>query len=121
MEPNPIPPTCSVCHQPVLATYYFCPNCGNNLNQAPLSTSLWSQVSLYAFSLILPMILFLFVTKWPGVKYLRSEDKKTKNIGIIACTILAVSTILTIWLAYVWTQSAIQSSVNSINTDMSAD
>ena len=65
------------------------------------------------------MIGYLAIGKWKGIKYARSKDSKTKNIGIIACIILALSTIITIWLAYIWTEDAIQSSINSINTDMS--
>jgi hypothetical protein len=49
----------------------------------------------------------------------KSSDQKTKRIGIIAWTLLILSTVVTIWLAYVWTEDAIQSSVNSINLDMS--
>ena len=108
---------CTVCHQPILPQYYFCPNCGNKINQAPLSTSIGTQAWIYAFSIILPMICFIFVTKWPGVKYYKSKDKKTHQIGQIAWALLILSTIITIWLVYVWTQHLIQSSVNSINTD----
>ena len=110
---------CSYCHNKVLPEYYFCPNCGTKLDLAPLSTTVATQIYIYAFSLVLPMICFLFVTRWPGVKYLKSKDEKTKKIGIIACTVLAISTILTIYLAYAWTQSAIKSSIDSINTDFS--
>lgn len=131
MEPNfdrQIPPAysapqasllCPVCHQSVLPQYYFCPNCGTKLNAAPLSTSAMAQAGLYAFSIILPVICFIMVTRWQGIKYLKSSDQKTKNIGITACVILALSTIITIWLAVVWTQSAIQSLINSINADLS--
>ena len=111
---------CPYCHQPVLPTYYFCPNCGTKLTSAPLSTTPATQAWIYAFSAILPMILFIYVTKWPGITYYKSGDPKTKQIGTIAIAILAASTLLTIWLAYVWTTEAIQSSVNSINADMSA-
>ena len=78
-----------------------------------------AQVWLYAFSIILPLICFIMVTKWQGVRYLKSSDQKTKSIGITACVLLGLSTILTIWLAVVWTQAAIQSQINSINADMS--
>lgn len=116
MELNSVP-MCFVCHKNVLPEYYFCPNCGNNLHPTPLSTSIESQILLYSFSLILPMICFLFVTKWKGLKYLRSKDQKTKRIGIIACVILAVSFILAIYSVTVWTQNFVQSSLDSINTD----
>lgn len=119
---QPIPPAvCPICHQPVLPEYYFCPNCGAKLNVPPLSTSAGAQAWLYAFSIILPMICYLAVSKWQGYKYYKSPDPKTKQIGTIACLLLALSTVFTIWYAIVWTQQEIQSSVNSINADMSAD
>src|ERR1035437_3059110 len=102
---------CSVCHQPILPQYYFCPNCGTKLNQAPLSTTIQTQAWIYAFSIILPMILFIFVTKWPGMKYFKSNDPKAKQIGQIAWGLLILSTIIVIWLAYVWTQKTIQSTI----------
>ena len=111
---------CPQCHQPVLLQYYFCPNCGTKLTSAPLSTTLETQAWIYAFSAILPMILFIMVSKWPGITYYKSADLKTKQIGTIAIAILAASTCITLWLGYVWTMQAIQSSVNSINADMSA-
>ena len=109
---------CAVCHQPILSTYYFCPNCGAKLNEAPLSITAGTQAWIYALSIVLPMILFIFVTKWPAVKYFKSSDPKIHRIGQIAWTLLILSTIITIWLAYVGTQSMIQSSINSINVDM---
>jgi len=108
---------CPVCHQPILPQYYFCPNCGAKLNEAPLSTAPATQAWIYVFSIILPMICFIFVKRWPGVKYFKSNDPKAKQIGEIAWALLILSTIITIWLVYVWTQQMIQSSINSINTD----
>ena len=117
--PTPVTPSiCPTCHQPVIPQYYFCPNCGTKLNLAPLSTTLTAQLKVYAFSIILPMICFLFIGKWPGNKYYKSTDPKTKRIGLIAWTLLVLSTIITIWLVVIWTQGVIQSSINSINTDM---
>lgn len=131
MEPNikeqttPLPsstiPTigiCPVCHQPVISQYFFCPNCGTKLNSAPLSTTVQTQAWIYFFSIILPMLGFIFVGKWPGTKYYKSEDPKVKQIGQIAWALLLLSTIITIWLAIVWTQKTIQSSMNSLNIDM---
>ena len=114
------PSICLVCHQPILPQYYFCPNCGTKLNSAPLSTIVATQIWIYAFSIILPMICFIFVTRWPGVKYFKSNDPKARKIGQIAWILLILSTILTIWFAIVWTQRTIQSSIDSINADMSA-
>ena len=119
MEQN-ISPTsdiCPVCHQSIQPLWYFCPNCGTKLNQTPLATDVWAQAKLYAFSIILPVICFIFVTRWQGMKYLRSKDPKAKQMGQIAWVLIILSTIVVIWLAYVWTQNAIQSSIKSINTD----
>lgn len=118
--PAPVINTCPTCHQPVLSQYYFCPNCGAKINAAPLSTSVGTQIGIYAFSIILPLICFIFVTRWPGIKYFKSNDPKAKLIGEVAWTLIILSTIITIWLAVVWTQDYIQSTVNSINTDMSS-
>jgi len=107
--------TCPSCHQPIISTYYFCPNCGIKLNQAPLSTDTLTQVKIYAFSIILPMICFLFITKWPGIKYYKSEDPKTKQIGEIAWILLVLSTIITIYLAFVWTQKSLDTYLYSID------
>jgi len=111
---------CPVCHQPVLSQYYFCPNCGAKLNSAPLSISVGTQAWIYAFSAILPWICFVFVTRWPGVKYFKSNDPETKQIGEVAWAILIISTVITIWLAVVWTEEYIKSTTDSINTDMSS-
>lgn len=111
---------CPVCHQPILPQYYFCPNCGAKIKFAPLSTTIATQAWIYLFSIILPMIAFLFVTRWPGVKYYKSQDPKAKQIGQIAWTLLILSTLITIWLVVVWTQDYIQATVNGINTDMSS-
>jgi hypothetical protein len=114
------PAICSVCHQPILPSYYFCPNCGAKLNAAPLSTSPKAQAKLYAHSIILPMLCFFTASKWRGWQYFKSSDPKTKQIGLIACILITLSTILLVWYVVIWTQQEIQSQVNSINADMSA-
>ena len=110
--------SCSVCHQSILPQYYFCPNCGTKLNSAPLSTTIGKQIGIYLFSIILPMICFIFVTRWPGIKYFKSKDPKAKLIGEIAWSLLIVSTIFTIWLSVIWTQNTIQAINKSINADL---
>jgi len=116
---NPTITICAVCHQPILSQYFFCPNCGTKINTAPLSTTVGTQAWIYLFSIILPVICFIFITKWPGVKYYKSKDLKTHQIGQVAWILLILSTIVTIWLAIILTQQMIQSSINSINTDFS--
>ena len=109
---------CETCHQPILPTYYFCPNCGTKINSAPLSTTVGKQFGIYLFSIILPSICFLFITRWPGLKYFRSSDPKAKIIGEIALTLLILSTIFTFWYAYSWTQHVVQSTIDSMNVDL---
>jgi hypothetical protein len=108
---------CQTCHQPILPEYYFCPNCGAKLREAPLPTALRAQISLYIFSIILPMICFLFVTRWQGIKYLKSQDRKARQMGQIALTLLIISTIIIVWMTVIWTQNYIKSTVDSINAD----
>jgi hypothetical protein len=107
---------CQVCHQPIQSQWYFCPNCGAKLNVAPLSTSTQSQAWLYLFSIILPFICYIFIGKWQGINYLKSKDPKTKQVGAIACTLILLSTIFTIYFAYVVTLNYVQSQVASLNT-----
>jgi hypothetical protein len=118
---HPVEPgaqVCPYCHQPILPSYYFCPNCGTKLNAAPLSISPGTQAWIYILSVILPMMLFLYITKWPGLKYYRSKDPQARQIGMIAIVLLALSTVGTIWLTIIWTQDAIQATNASINADL---
>ena len=78
-----------------------------------------AQALVYVHSIILPMLLFITVTKWKGYTYYKSEDPKAKQIGTIAIVLMVLSLLITCWLAYVWTMDTIQSSINSINADMS--
>jgi len=105
---------CPQCHFVVKPEYYYCPNCGKSLHEAPLSTSIMTQAWIYGFSIVLPIICYLAVSYWPGIKYLLSEDENAKQIGIVACILLAVSSIITFWLAIVWIQQAVQSGVSSV-------
>ena len=118
METNSQQSLCPVCHQQTLPEYYFCPNCGKKLNEPPLSTTPITQAKIYAFSIVLPMICFLFITRWPAVKYFKSKDPKAKQIGQIAWLLMILSTVVTIWLTVVWTQAFIKSQVDSINADL---
>lgn len=117
--PAQAPALCPQCHQRVEASYYFCPNCGKNLHEPPLKTDSLTQAWIYAFSITLPIMCFLLVSKWPGMKYYKSADPKAKMIGEVAWILIVLSTIVTMWYVYVWTIGAINSSIASINTDMS--
>ena len=92
--------SCSKCHQPIVSTDYFCPNCGKKIRSPPPSTSLSGQIVLYLKSLILPPLGFFW-----GYQYLRQPDKKSKLIGLF---VIIITIIEIIWL--------IQVTVNIINT-----
>lgn len=105
---------CPQCHQPVLPTYYFCPNCGKKLTEVPLSTSVMSQFLLYGFSIVLPIICYLAIGYWQGIKYMQSADPKAKQIGIIALVLLLISSAITFWIGMVWIQNQVQSAISSV-------
>ena len=104
---------CMVCHQSLLPGYYFCPNCGTKI--ILLSTSMWSQIRLYTLSITLPLICFLFLHRWYGLRYVRSNDIKKKYIGVIACSLLIISTILSVWYTYALVREAISTTTNDMN------
>jgi hypothetical protein len=111
---SPSAAVCPQCHQAILPTYYFCPNCGKKLNEAPLSTSPMAQTGLYAFSIILPLICYLAIGYWKGIKYMESRDAKAKQIGIIAFVLLLLSSAITFWISISWIQSTISSAMTSV-------
>ena len=119
MEPN----ICAVCHQPILPSYYFCPNCGAKIDgkETPLETTIGAQIKIYALSIILPMVLFLFYSKWHGIKYYKSTDPKAHRMGQIAWILIILSTIVTIWLAYISYVGMTQAIESSINSSMTSD
>lgn len=105
---------CPQCHQPVLSTYYFCPNCGKKLNEPPLSTSITTQLLLYAFSIVLPLICYLAIGYWKGIKYLESKDRQAKQIGMIALALLLISSAVTFWAGVVWIQNTLDSAMSAV-------
>lgn len=110
--------SCAFCHQPLLPQYYFCPNCGKQIHQPPLPTGIGAQLSLYALSIILPSLCFLFIRNWKGIEYLKEKNGTSKIIGTIACTLLLLSTVLTFWYAYKVTQDIVQKAMKSTEANM---
>lgn len=108
------PTVCPVCHQPVLPTWYFCPNCGAKLSTPPLSVSFWTQAGIYLFSVVLPIMAFIAIKYWPGMKYLRSPDWTRKQIGIVALGLLIISTLLVTWWSIVWFEGFMQASTGGL-------
>jgi hypothetical protein len=124
----PVPPPaaaheaiCPQCHLPVLPSYYFCPNCGKKLEDAPLSTSIWAQIWLYVYSLILmPITCYLIYTRWQGVKYFKSKDPKAHQMGVIAIVLLIISIVFLIWSTWqgtIWLENYVQAQVNNATSE----
>ena len=116
--PPPAPLICEFCHQPIMRTYFFCPNCGNRITNSPLSVTLAAQAWIYLQALVLPMFMFLFIMKWPAWRYYKSRDPKARAIGTYAFVILFLSTIFTVWFTYISVEAAIQSVDSSISSDL---
>lgn len=87
--------TCPVCQNSIDQTDFFCRACGAPLKEKPLSISLFKQLSLYALSVLLPPFGLI-----PAIKYLRQEDSKAKQVGIIAVVLTLVSLIVSIMLLF---------------------
>lgn len=71
----------------------FCLNCGFKLKEPSLSSSLWKQASIYLISFFLPPFGLV-----PAFKYLRQNDPKLKNIGLIAICLTLLSIFISISL-----------------------
>lgn len=89
---NTEPTICTVCHQPILSSYYFCPNCGFNLKESPIPVSIPVQIGVYALSIFLPPL-----GLYPGIKYLLKKSPQAKRVGIVAIVLTILSTALTLW------------------------
>ena len=58
------------------------------------------------------------ITRWQGITYLRSNNAKARQIGMIASGLLLFSTIFTFYLAYVTLVNMVNQSLASVNADM---
>ena len=86
---------CAVCHQPILESYYFCPNCGANLREKTAPVSVIMQIGLYALAIFVPPLGFV-----PGVKYMMKKTTQAKRVGLITVLLTTISTVLTIWAIF---------------------
>jgi hypothetical protein len=101
---------CANCGSIVPKYYSFCPKCGKPLSEHPLSTTLFHQIWIYTVSVLLPPL-----GLWPGIKYFRSNDPKAQKIGMIAIVLTVLSTIITLWLTWVFVQSYISQINDALN------
>ncbi len=84
---------CPSCALPILADFYYCPNCGKGLRPKAISVSVVKQIGVYLLSFFLaPLGLY------PAFKYLRQPDPKTKMIGWIAVILTFIGISITIYM-----------------------
>jgi len=100
---DPLPATqtlCPFCSSTIDSSAFFCPTCGKNVKEKPLSTGIWTQIGLYLVSVLLPP---LFIG-WT-IKYLKSTDAKTKQIGMISLVLTIVALVTAIWFSIAFTKN----------------
>lgn len=67
---------------------------GGQLKNKSLSVTVGRQIYVYLLSFLLPPL-----GLWPGIKYLRQTDEKSRMVGFIAIVLTIISIIITIWLS----------------------
>jgi len=110
---EPVPATqiaCPFCSSLVDATAFFCPTCGKNIKEKPLSTGVLIQIGLYLVSVLLPP---LFIG-WT-IKYLKSKDPKAKQIGMISLGLIIFALVIAIWLSLIFVKNITQGVNQQLN------
>lgn len=100
---------CPVCHIQIPTVDYYCPNCGKELHEKPLSIAITKQMEIYLKSFFLPPL-----GLWPAFKYLRQKDQKAQVVGIVAILL----TILSLALAIIYSIQFINLAQQSMNTNL---
>jgi hypothetical protein len=91
MEPEQYP--CPTCQTPIQKEFNFCPHCGKKFHEPPQATGFGRQLVVYLVSFFLPPL-----GLWPGIKYLKQPDKKSRIIGWITIILTALSIVISVWL-----------------------
>ena len=91
---------CSYCGKQVPVDATFCPYCGKQLKEKTVSTTIFTQIALYALAVLLPPL-----GLWPGIKYFRNSDPKAQKIGMALIVLTIASTIITVWLTFAFLNS----------------
>lgn len=108
LVPTQIP--CRFCSTLIDSTAIFCPTCGKNVKDKPLSTGIGTQLGLYLVSVLLPP---LFIG-WT-IKYLKSMDPKAKQMGILSLVLTIIALIVGVWIAVTLTKTLTQSVNQQLN------
>ena len=98
--------TCLVCHVSVRPSDFFCYNCGHNLHPTPPSTTISTVITLCLGSMILPPMGFIW-----SIKYLKSQDSKARNIGLVLIGI----TVLVLVIATRYTITTYNAAMKQVN------
>lgn len=77
---------CPKCKAAVDASFYFCPNCGQQLRDKPLATSFGKQLAVYFTSFFFPPF-----GLWSAFRYLTQKGAGSKIIGVLATALTVVS------------------------------
>jgi len=100
---------CTECGHEMSDEALTCPYCGKSNDNRHPSVLPSRQITVYAISLFLPPF-----GLWYSWKYLKQQDSKSKNIGIIALILTIISVIITTWMAKGLFNSVNQA-LNSVN------
>ena len=87
---------CSKCKNKIAETDNFCPHCGTQIFR---QVSIGKQIWIYFVSIAFPP----FGLGWT-FKYMRSQHKQVRYVGIIAGVLTIVSLVVTTW----WTVNVFQ-------------
>ncbi len=82
----------------------------SQLTNKTLSTAVGKQIFIYALSFLLPPL-----GLWPGIKYLKQKDEKSRMIGFIVIVLTIISTAITIWFTLGFINTFNQSINSSLN------
>lgn len=77
MEQNHFTP-CPNCKLPLLTDFYFCPNCGKQVREKPITISTRRQIVLYLLSMFFPPVALPF-----AIRYIKQQNKHTRIIGFV--------------------------------------
>ncbi len=105
--------SCKKCHYIVSKEWYFCPNCGKKLRRPPLSTSFFTQLSLYLVCVLFPPFGIV-----PGVRYIFQKKTQAIIVGIVCIALTLVATAGTLIVAqklYIRLQQQIDSQMQYYN------
>ena len=99
---------CPICSFQLVPEWYFCPNCGKQLKEAPIVISIPKQILIYAVSFFLAP----FGLSW-GLKYIKYKDRHVKIVGIISLVLTFLSIIMMLF-AFKYTMDQYSKTLNSL-------